>query len=78
MRSLHLSCLCRSKLLCTLTGALINKNEEAVWRHMMGNKFQRLLSKALRDHALLTMLWKMRHPAADDNSPLKLKAGLIA
>ncbi|CAI5480959.1 unnamed protein product [Closterium sp. Yama58-4] len=32
-----------NKLLCTLTNKLIQKSEDAVWKHMMGHKFQKQL-----------------------------------
>ena len=35
----------RDKLVCTLTGVLLPKREDVVWKHMMGKKFQKLLGK---------------------------------
>eukprot|EP00271_Cylindrocystis_brebissonii_P000186 TRINITY_DN1021_c3_g1_i1.p1 TRINITY_DN1021_c3_g1~~TRINITY_DN1021_c3_g1_i1.p1 ORF type:complete len:524 (-),score=144.72 TRINITY_DN1021_c3_g1_i1:465-1976(-) len=34
----------RDKLLCTLTGKLLPKSEDAVWQHMMGARFHRALA----------------------------------
>ncbi|XP_024536811.1 uncharacterized protein LOC9645660 isoform X1 [Selaginella moellendorffii] len=34
----------RDKMLCKLTGALVNKNEKAVWKHVLGKSFNKQLS----------------------------------
>lgn len=41
--------LARDKVLCKLTGALINRNEDAIWKHMLGKKFQKALGMARGD-----------------------------
>jgi hypothetical protein len=35
----------RDKVICDLTGAVLNKQEEALWKHMMGKKFQHKLGE---------------------------------
>eukprot|EP00244_Chara_vulgaris_P013854 TRINITY_DN8282_c0_g1_i1.p1 TRINITY_DN8282_c0_g1~~TRINITY_DN8282_c0_g1_i1.p1 ORF type:complete len:374 (-),score=114.96 TRINITY_DN8282_c0_g1_i1:37-1158(-) len=35
----------KDKLLCNLTGKIVNKTEEAVWKHIMGKKFQSILKE---------------------------------
>ncbi|CAK9230815.1 unnamed protein product [Sphagnum troendelagicum] len=35
----------RDKVICDLTGAVLNKQEEALWKHMMGKKFQHKLEE---------------------------------
>lgn len=35
----------RDKLLCNLTGSVLSKCEDAVWKHMLGKKFQKRLSE---------------------------------
>ncbi len=37
--------ICRDKVICDLTGAVLNKQEEALWKHMMGKKFQHKLGE---------------------------------
>ncbi|XP_024529154.1 surfeit locus protein 2 isoform X3 [Selaginella moellendorffii] len=34
----------RDKMICKLTGALVNKNEKAVWKHVLGKSFNKKLS----------------------------------
>ncbi|GBG68194.1 hypothetical protein CBR_g2746 [Chara braunii] len=35
----------KDKLLCNLTGKVVNKTEEAVWKHIMGKRFQSILKE---------------------------------
>ncbi|XP_076912352.1 uncharacterized protein LOC143570635 [Bidens hawaiensis] len=37
--------LCRSKLICKLTGHTVNKTEEHIWKHINGRRFLSLLEK---------------------------------
>jgi hypothetical protein len=30
----------RDKIVCKLTGVVLNKKEDAVWKHMLGKKFE--------------------------------------
>ncbi|KAL2608674.1 hypothetical protein R1flu_027247 [Riccia fluitans] len=35
----------KDKIICKLTGVVLNKKEEAVWKHMMGKKFEAKLAE---------------------------------
>ncbi|KAF5770049.1 putative surfeit locus protein [Helianthus annuus] len=37
--------LCRSKLICKLTGHTVNKTEEHIWKHINGKRFLNMLEK---------------------------------
>ncbi|XP_071734976.1 uncharacterized protein [Rutidosis leptorrhynchoides] len=37
--------LCRSKLICKLTGHTVNKSEEHIWKHITGKRFLTMLEK---------------------------------
>ncbi|KAK9072505.1 hypothetical protein SSX86_008939 [Deinandra increscens subsp. villosa] len=37
--------LCRSKLICKLTGDTVNKTEEHIWKHINGKRFLNMLEK---------------------------------
>lgn len=37
--------LCRSKLICKLTGHTVNKTEEHIWKHINGKRFLSMLEK---------------------------------
>ncbi|PWA82957.1 hypothetical protein CTI12_AA132470 [Artemisia annua] len=37
--------LCRSKVICKLTGDTVNKTEEHIWKHMNGKRFLHMLEK---------------------------------
>ncbi|RWR97049.1 surfeit locus protein 2 isoform X1 [Cinnamomum micranthum f. kanehirae] len=74
LNSFYQDPLCKSKLICKLTGDTINKSEEHIWKHISGKRFQHKLEQKEAEKATPAVMEEKKEKLSPKASKLSKKS----